>query len=103
VKRLHRIEIIAFRRRTIAVGGQERSTGACADREEEVQLALAELSAAQSAVAKDDAGSQVYNERSSSDSRLTKIARLALGRMGTTLDIRRHARSKIYGGHDEHE
>ncbi|HJZ69422.1 MAG TPA: hypothetical protein VKF81_14965 [Blastocatellia bacterium] len=95
MKRLRRIEIIAFRRRTIVVGETERSPGASADQAEEVSSVLAELSVAVSTAAKG-------GERSTSNNRLSQITRRALSRAGTTLNILRHSRSNIYGGPDEH-
>jgi hypothetical protein len=103
VKRLCRIEIVAFRQRTIVVGDQNQSDPAArrfAGCRAEVRFALSRPAPVEPPGRGLEAD-HVGLERPTSNL-LLKTTRQAIGRVGTWLNILRTSRSHNHGGHNEH-
>ena len=99
MKRLRRIEIVVFRRRTIVVadGNQgEDSTVISAGSHTEVRFGLTELAAAEPGVAKALEASRVGSEMCASNYLLLQM-RHAFGRLGIGLNNLRKSWSNNHG------
>jgi hypothetical protein len=103
VKRLRRIEIVAFRRRTIVVASRDESarsannSAGCVD---DILFAMSDLSAADYETAKTLAAGDAAAPTSSNF--LSKVTRRSFSRLRTRLNNLRYSRSKNNGGQNEH-